>query len=209
MPINTLPVVGVMGSSETAHDDLAEPLGRLLAGLPAHLLTGGGAATMASVCKAFVECEPRRGLSIGVIPAAALETPTISRTGYPNRWVELPIHTHLIAKHPDAWGGLTRNHVNILSSDVVVALPGSRGTAHEIELALNYGKPVAAFFHRPGEMDGLPPAVAQFTAIEEVRAFLAEHLDLGAPPLAPDAALNGAGARPAPPRPPAEDGARG
>lgn len=40
---------------------------------------------------------------------------------------------------------LSRNHINILTSDVVVALPGGPGTASEVRLALHYGKPVVLF----------------------------------------------------------------
>ncbi|GAH62423.1 unnamed protein product, partial [marine sediment metagenome] len=38
--------------------------------------------------------------------------------------------------------GLARNYVNVLSSVVVVALPGRTGTISEIALALNIGKKV-------------------------------------------------------------------
>lgn len=179
--MSKLAVIGVMGSSENAHEDLAAPLGRLLARLPVHLLTGGGQAAMAAVSRAFVESESRKGLCIGVIPAETLEHPTHTRAGYPNDWVELAIRTHLVAKHPDAWDGLTRNHINILSSDVVIALPGSRGTAHEIDLAVKYGKPVAAYFHREDEMENVPEVVSQCTAITQVEAFLDAQLAAHAP----------------------------
>ena len=36
----------------------------------------------------------------------------------------------------------SRNHINVLSADVVVALRGGIGTKHEVKLARDYGKPV-------------------------------------------------------------------
>jgi predicted Rossmann-fold nucleotide-binding protein len=40
----------------------------------------------------------------------------------------------------------SRNHINVLSSDVVIVLPGNGGTESEMTLAVRYGKPVIAFF---------------------------------------------------------------
>ncbi len=40
--MNRLPIVGVMGSGVHPHEELAAPLGRRLARLDVHLLTGGG-----------------------------------------------------------------------------------------------------------------------------------------------------------------------
>lgn len=142
-----IPVVGVMGSGATPHAHLAEPLGRALAGLGVHLLTGGGSGVMESVSRAFSAVQGREGLVIGILPAgdarpdradADPQTPP----GYPNPWVELAIRTHLDARGDDGYGIRSRNHINILSSDVVIALPGSSGTASEVELALRYGRPL-------------------------------------------------------------------
>jgi uncharacterized protein (TIGR00725 family) len=38
--------------------------------------------------------------------------------------------------------GFARNYINVLTSEVVVALPGKTGTISEIALALNIGKKV-------------------------------------------------------------------
>jgi uncharacterized protein (TIGR00725 family) len=43
-----------------------------------------------------------------------------------------------------------RNFVNVLSSDVVVALPGSAGTLSEVALALKNGKSVVLLGFEPG-----------------------------------------------------------
>ena len=133
-----LPVVGVMGSGVHSHESLARPLGQGLARIGVHLLTGGGGGVMASVSRGFAEVEDRAGLVIGVMPAAT-EGPTQAPEGYPNRWVEVAIRTHL---NRDGDDSASRNHVNILTSNVVVALPGGRGTASEVALAIRYGRPL-------------------------------------------------------------------
>lgn len=178
MAVTRLPIVGVMGSSSTPHHDLADPLGALLASLPVHLLTGAGQGVMGAVSKAFATKKNRAGLCIGVVPAESVDHPARTRPGYPNDWVELPIYTHLVAKQPLLWDGLTRNHINILTANAVIALPGSTGTAHEIAIACRYGRPTAAFFHREDEMDALPETVRHCATLDEVRAFLETALDL-------------------------------
>jgi uncharacterized protein (TIGR00725 family) len=173
-----LPIVGVMGSSEHAHADLAEPLGALLAALPVHLLTGAGQGVMASVSAAFVKVKDRAGLCIGVVPAESIDHPLQAPEGYPNEHVELAIRTHLVRKQPFLWDGLTRNHVNILTADAVIALPGSHGTKHEIEISARYGRPTAAFLHHENELNALPETVRFCASLVEVRDFLKDALDL-------------------------------
>lgn len=151
-------VVGVMGSGVRAHAELAVPLGRGLAGMGVHLLTGGGGGVMAAVSRAFAEVEDRAGLVLGVLPADGFQR-TSRRAGragdaesepaqwepppgYPNPWVEVAVRTHLDARGTAGDAASSRNHVNVLSSDVVVALPGGQGTASEVALALRYGRPL-------------------------------------------------------------------
>ena len=43
----------------------------------------------------------------------------------------------------------SRNHINILTSDLVILLPGGEGTASEAELAVRYNKSVIALASRP------------------------------------------------------------
>jgi len=176
MTITRLPIVGVMGASQHAHHDLADPLGALLAALPVHMLTGAGQGVMGAVSKAFAQVEGRAGLCVGIVPASSLTTPADKHPGYPNDYVELAIRTHLITKQPDLWDGLTRNHINVLTADAVIALPGSNGTAHEIEMAISYGKPVASYFHHADEMGTLPDGVRVCGSISDVQAFLSETL---------------------------------
>ena len=131
-----LPVVGVMGSGTDAHAELAVPLGLFLARAGVHLLTGGGAGTMACVSRAFASVAPRAGLVVGVLPGHP------PPRGYPNPSVEIAIATHLPGRGRGGDGPDSRNHVNVLSSDLVVALPGGPGTASEIKLARTYGRRV-------------------------------------------------------------------
>ena len=65
------------------------------------------------------------GLVVGVLPDRDL-----SRM---SPYIDIPIRTGL---------GDARNAINVLSSDVVVALPGGAGTLSEIALAIKNGKPL-------------------------------------------------------------------
>ena len=114
-----IPIVGVMGSGVEPHAQRAGELGRWLAMTGVHLLTGGGGGVMAAVARAFHETPGRRGLVIGILPAEAFGSAT-PKPGYPNPWVEVPIFTHL----PSGDGPTSRNHLNVLSADVVILLPG-------------------------------------------------------------------------------------
>lgn len=136
--------VSVIGSGTEAHDELARPLGILLAGLGVNLLTGGGGGVMAAVAQAYVQAQPARGISIGVLPASKSD-PAKTPEGYPNAYVQLPIYTHLPDRGEQGALPTSRNHINVLSADAIVALPGSHGTATELELAARYGKPVIRF----------------------------------------------------------------
>lgn len=144
-----LPIVGVMGASDRHLDQLrqtdpgkaeqsldrARQLGRSLANLPVHLLTGGGGGMMKAVCEGFASVSARTGKIVGVIPGPE------RRSGYPNDYVEIVIRTHLPGQDPTA--ETSRNHINILTSDAVIALPGGPGTAAEVQLATRYQRPLA------------------------------------------------------------------
>lgn len=164
-----LPIVGVMGSGSEAHDSKARPLGRWLAQAGVHLLTGGGGGVMSSVSRAFYETEDRRGVVIGILPHGA-------PGGYPNRWVEIPIATHLPLSGERGTEPMSRNHVNVLSSDAIVALPGSAGTSSEVRLAITYGRPVVAFLDSAAQIPGLPDSVPICSSLEGVRSFVEAHL---------------------------------
>jgi uncharacterized protein (TIGR00725 family) len=179
-----LPIVAVVGDGIAPHPDLARPLGAWLARQGFHLLTGGGSGVMETVSRAFCEVSPRRGLAIGVIPGvlAGREGARRYRTKsehYPNPWVEIPIYTHLPGEDPR--GLESRNHVNVLTADAVVALPGGVGTASEIELAREYGKPLILFLdggtiHGRGESELREAGFRTAARLDEVASFLREAL---------------------------------
>ncbi len=175
-------VVTVVGSGREA-DPCCGEVGRLIATLGFDMLTGGGRGVMEAVSRAFYETSPRRGLVIGVVPATvepleAIEDRAPSRVnyvlppGYPNEWVELAIYTHLPDSGPEGTLRSSRNHINVLSADAMVALPGREGTAAEIWLATQYGVPVI-LYGAYGEHHGdVARGVRRATTIVEVEQFL-------------------------------------
>ena len=122
-------VVTVIGSGGEIADGLAlraEAVGAWIAGRGCHLLTGGGPGVMAAASRGFCSVE-RAGVAVGVLPAGHPDF------AYPNPWVELPIATHLAGDDPRGAG--SRNPINVLSADVLVAFAGREGTRAELELA--------------------------------------------------------------------------
>ena len=113
------PIIGVMGGANVSDLDyqLAYELGALVAENGWMLLNGGRDA---GVMRASAEgAKSRGGTTIGVLPSASKNDA--------NPFIDIPIVTNLA----DA-----RNVINVLSSDVVVACPGSAGTLSEVALAL-------------------------------------------------------------------------
>ena len=135
-------IVAVIADHKHVHRD-AEEFGTWLAGFDVHLLTGGGGG-MEAVCKGFTQVlrPKRRGWSIGVLPADL--TGRSLKQGYPNSFVEIAIKTHLHGqKNADGSGGnestgiYSRNRINALTADLMVAFPGGPGTSAEVSLALD------------------------------------------------------------------------
>lgn len=120
-------VVGVMGGG-TVPDEvetLAEALGEAIAEAGWVLLNGGRAV---GVMDASARGATKAGgLTIGILPDRG------HGRGQTSEHVQVPIYTGL---------GDARNAVNVLSSDVVVALPGGPGTLSEVALALKARKHV-------------------------------------------------------------------
>ena len=178
-------LVTVIGSGQTA-DSNCDDVGKLVASLGCDLLTGGGRGVMEAVSRAFAETTPRAGLAIGILPGHIRPMESVEwreRTpveyelprGYPNDWVELAIYTHLPDSGDEGTLRSSRNHINVLSADAIVALPGREGTNAEMWLATKYGVPVIAFGDHQGPLpDGVPHA----ETLAEVEAFLRKHLGL-------------------------------
>jgi uncharacterized protein (TIGR00725 family) len=169
-----LPMIGVMGSGTHAHEDKAVPLGRWLAAADCHLLTGGGGGVMSAVSHAFCSASKRKGRVVGVLPGD--EHTRQSPPGYPNPWVEIPIRTHLPLSGTQGEDPMSRNHINVLSADVIVALPGSAGTSSETRLALRYRRPVIAFIDRRADIPELSPEIPAAPHMEAVAAFISKHV---------------------------------
>lgn len=177
MAIGKLPVIGVMGSGREPHEEKAQLLGYWLAHEGVHLLTGGGKGVMTAVNRAFSEVDDRRGRVIGVLPGA--EGLVRSKAGYPNPWVEIPIYTHLVFSGKQGEEVLSRNHINVLSSDVVVALPESAGTSSEVALAVSYRRPVICYLDSRDEIPGLVDGVPVCDDLEGIKTFVRSELQAG------------------------------
>ena len=176
-------IVAVIGSGRTA-DPACVEIGQLIARLDVHLLTGGGRGVMEAVSRAFFEVTPRAGLVVGIIPATvdpieALELREPASVtyrppiGYPNPWVELAIKTHLPDSGEQGTRRSSRNHINVLSADAMVALPGEAGTESEMWLAVQYGVPIVAY---GAHHTSVPEGISHATSLAQVRRFLEEHV---------------------------------
>ncbi|OXI16004.1 DNA-binding protein [Burkholderia sp. AU15512] len=136
--------IGVMGSGKEPWLAFSEPLGAWLAQAGFNLLTGGGQGVMLAVARAFAGVPGRAGRSIGILPTQADPLAGfVPLDGYPHPFVDIPILTPLPRREPGAAPDtINRNYVNVLSSDLIVALPGGHGTAEEIALARRWRKPL-------------------------------------------------------------------
>ncbi len=120
-------VIGVMGGAAANESVLAQAyeLGQRIAVQGWILLNGGrNAGVMLASAKGAKE---KNGLTIGILPGA-------DKTKA-NPYIDIAIATNMA----DA-----RNLINVLSSDVVIACPGSAGTLSEIALALKNNRHVIA-----------------------------------------------------------------
>lgn len=119
-------VVGVIGSGEALSSEiysLAYHLGELVAEEGWVLLNGGRpAGVMEASAKG---ARKRGGLTVGVLPG--------KDKGEASEFIDVVVATGM---------GDGRNYVNVLSSDIVVSLPGKAGTISEIALALKNRKKV-------------------------------------------------------------------
>jgi len=158
--------------------DKSDELGTWLASLSVHLLTGGGGGVMLAVSRAFANVTSRKGLVIGIIPGKINETITEYelQDGYPNPWIELPIFTHLPESGERGTNQNSRNHINVLTSDVIVVLPGHLGTAAETELAVRYNKPAIAWLEDRKQILGLHPKVPTVKGFGQVKKFVSANL---------------------------------
>jgi hypothetical protein len=122
-------IIGVMGGAEfvTADEEkYAYQIGKMIA-LEGWVLLNGGKASGVMDASAKGARE-NGGITIGILPN--------DRNCFASRYIDIPIITGM---------GLARNVINVLSSNIIIALPGRAGTISEIALALNHGKQVILF----------------------------------------------------------------
>jgi uncharacterized protein (TIGR00725 family) len=176
-----LPIIGIMGSGQEPWDAYSKPISEWIARQGYHLLTGGGGGVMAAASEAFCQIEPRRGLCMGVAPTIPdTERGFVLKQGYPNPWVELCIQSPLSVFDGTDPNAVTRNHINILTSDVIITLPGNKGTRNEIDLALRFNKPIISY----GPMDELsnfPAGIIKTDQIDTVQKFVNQTIAVKTP----------------------------
>jgi uncharacterized protein (TIGR00725 family) len=144
--LRKLPIIDVFGQGSAIDAErarLARSIGALVAKLGAHLLTGGGYGVMAAAAEGFVSTADRVGFSIGIIPRlqkGAFDEPNRDDGGrrYPNPFVEIPVFTPLPPRVDDWRNAPARNHINVLTADAIVSLPGGTGTQNELNMAAHY-----------------------------------------------------------------------
>jgi predicted Rossmann-fold nucleotide-binding protein len=176
-------IVGVMASGQEAsakkHQDLAKQVGSAIAKLGFHLLTGGGNGLMATVGQAFLDkkrevLDQKRPAGNLISILRAKEFPQVRKNGKRN-WKanadsglgEIVIRTHLPLSGDNGTDPLSRNHINALTADLVVVLPGGAGTLSELQLAFEYGKDIMIFIGK-GSVGGKTPEelAKEFRGIE-------------------------------------------
>ena len=152
---------------------------------------------MAEASRSFCRVRDRRGSCIGIIlseNAPDLDAETGKRTFRPgtvNRWVEVPIFTHLPLSGTHGMDFMSRNHINVLTADLLFALPGSAGTFSEVMLRMQYGRPVILFLGRE-TIDGKradqiraespePNLLLEAKSIEEVSSRIEQSLEIHSP----------------------------
>ena len=144
--LRKLPIIGVFGAGTPLSAErvrFARTIGAMVAGIGGHLLTGAGYGVMAAAAEGFVSAAERPGLSIGIVPrepGGPFDQPNHDRDGrpYPNPFVEIAIRTPLPPRVEDWQATPARNHVNVLTADAIIALPGGFGTANELDMAAEY-----------------------------------------------------------------------
>ncbi len=124
MDLRDRPRVGVMGPSACSARvwNLARDVGFCIARRGGILICGGGGGVMEAAARGARE---GGGITVGILPGNSADQA--------NPYIDIPIVTGL---------GDARNTINVLTSQVIVAIHGAFGTLSEIALALKCGTPV-------------------------------------------------------------------
>ena len=172
MSIKFTKMIAVIGSSKEPYLHLSTPLGKLLAEKGYSLINGGGSGVMLSTAKAFCSIPKRKGHVIGIIPSDSICSSPLDRASYrsppdyPNSYTEIIIRTHLHLSGTKGKNMANRNHIIILSAASIIALPGGPGTRSEIELAIEYKKPLV-LLSPSGEWDNYHNQASIVKNVEE------------------------------------------
>ena len=136
MEFRLKPRIGVMGPALCLPDiySLAREVGFLIGKKGAILICGGKSGVMEASARGAKEAG---GITIGILPGASADEA--------NPYIDIPIVTDL---------GNARNAINVLTSQVIIAIHGSYGTLSEIALALKCHTPVVGI----GTWDLTPPS---------------------------------------------------
>jgi predicted Rossmann-fold nucleotide-binding protein len=127
---------------------------------------------MTSVSRGFTQAPRRHGICIGILPSLSRDDRATPKPGYPNPFIELAIYTHLPLSGDRGREDGSRNHINVLSSDGLIALPGGHGTLSEVALALEYRKPVIAYARDALALRVFPASVRRTSQLTDVEAFV-------------------------------------
>ncbi len=124
MELRQKPRIGVVGPALCLPEvyNLAREVGYLIGSKGAILICGGRGGVMEASAKGAREAG---GITIGILPGASASEA--------NPYIDIPIVTDL---------GNARNAINVLTSQVIIAIHGSFGTLAEIALALKCHTPV-------------------------------------------------------------------
>ena len=177
MTLKIRKMIAVIGSGKDQHLNLSKPLGEWIAENGYSLLNGGGGGVMLSTAKAFCSVKNRTGFVVGIIPSNSKCSSPVERESYtplldyPNQYTEVTIRNHLHLSGALGKNIASRNHIIILSANTVIALPGGAGTRSEIELAMEYKKPLI-LLNPNGEWDSFanraPTAKTVVGAVEKI-----------------------------------------
>ena len=117
-------VISVIGGSTISSkvEDLAQSVGKMIAGLGCVLVCGGLGGAMEAAAKG---ARMAGGLTIGILPGKDKRDA--------NSYIDIALPTSI---------GYARNTIVACSADIIIALPGSFGTNSEICYGLVYGRPV-------------------------------------------------------------------
>lgn len=119
-------IIGVIGSSKADKEEMkfARSLGEEIAKRGYVLLTGGRGGVMRAACRG---AKKKGGLTVGILPSG--------NKSEANKFTDIVIPSRM---------GSTRNSLNALTADYIIAVGGGAGTLTEIVYAWLYGKPILA-----------------------------------------------------------------